>query len=159
MRTAFAAVVLSIALVGGLGHAETRVPQNQAEIALSFAPAVRTAAPAVVNIYARRFVQSRRSPFADDPFFGPLFRDFGSGQPHLQNSLGSGVILSPEGLVVSNYHVVGEAADIRVVLADRREYAADVLLADEESDLAVLRLREARDLPALALRDSDELEV
>lgn len=159
MRPALAAVFLSIALFWGLGHAETRVPQSQAEIALSFAPVVRTAAPAVVNIYARRLVETRRSPFADDPFFGPMFRDFGSAQPRLQNSLGSGVILSPDGLAVSNYHVVGEAEDIRVVLADRREYAADVLLADEESDLAILRLRDAEGLPALALRNSDELEV
>jgi len=159
VRTALAAAFVSIALLQGPGHAETRVPETEAEIALSFAPVVRDAAPAVVNIYARRVVAAARSPFADDPFFGPLFRDFGTTQPRLQNSLGSGVILSPDGLVVSNYHVVGEAADIRVVLADRREYEADILLADEESDLAMLRLRGAEGLPALALRNSDELEV
>ncbi len=154
LMAALAAVALS-----GPGYAETRVPQSQAEIGLSFAPVVRAAAPAVVNIYATRVVAQARSPFADDPFFGPLFRDFGPAQPRAQNSLGSGVILSTDGLIVSNYHVVGEAQDIKVVLSDRREFAADILIADEESDLAVLRLRGASDLPALSLRDSDELEV
>ncbi len=122
------------------GWAETRVPQSQAEISLSFAPLVREATPAVVNIYARRVVQSR-SPFAGDPFFGEVFRDL--SRPRVQNSLGSGVILSGDGIVVSNYHVVGQATDIRVVLNDRREFDAEVLLADEESDLAILRLEGA----------------
>ncbi len=136
------------------------MPESQGEIALSFAPVVREASPAVVNIYARRMVQGRRnSPFDNDPFFGPLFRDLAPTQPQIQNSLGSGVILSPDGLVVSNYHVVGEASEIRVVLNDRREYEADILLGDEETDLAVLRLRGARDLPSLTLRDTDNVEV
>ncbi|SLN73370.1 Periplasmic pH-dependent serine endoprotease DegQ precursor [Roseivivax jejudonensis] len=135
-----------------------RVPSSRAEIALSFAPLVREAAPAVVNIYARRVV-AQRSPFADDPFFGDFFRDLGRGRPRVQNSLGSGVILSEDGIVVSNYHVVGEAEDIRVVLNDRREYAARVLLGDEEADLAILRLEGAEDMPHLPLRDSDAVEV
>ncbi|MEL6841479.1 MAG: serine protease, partial [Pseudomonadota bacterium] len=84
--------------------AQERVPESQLEINLTFAPLVREAAPAVVNIYAQRVVQSR-SPFADDPFFGGMFRDFGT-RPQVQNSLGSGVILSADGIVVSNYHVV-----------------------------------------------------
>ncbi|GGB11160.1 trypsin-like peptidase domain-containing protein [Allosediminivita pacifica] len=138
------------------GWAETRVPQSQTEISLSFAPLVREATPAVVNIYARRVVQSR-SPFAGDPFFGEMFRDL--SRPRVQNSLGSGVILSGDGIVVSNYHVVGQATDIRVVLNDRREFDAEVLLADEDSDLAILRLQGAADMPHLALRDSDTVEV
>lgn len=138
--------------------AQTAVPQSQTEIALSFAPVVKQAAPAVVNIYASRIVQSR-SPFANDPFFDQFFEAFGPAQPRVQNSLGSGVIVSTDGIVVSNYHVVGQATEIRVVLNDRREYAADVILGDEESDLAVLRLREAQGLPFLPLRNSDELEV
>ena len=72
--------------------AEERVPQSPAEISLTFAPLVREAAPAVVNIYARRVVE-QRSPFAGDPFFGEFFRNFGSTRPRVQNSLGSGVIL------------------------------------------------------------------
>ena len=151
-------LLVCLMVVAGPVLAETRVPQSQAEISLSFAPLVRQAAPAVVNIYARRVVE-QRSPFAGDPFFGSFFRDFGAGRPRVQNSLGSGVILSGDGIAVSNYHVVGQATDIRVVLSDRREYAAQVLLADEESDLAILRLQGASDLPHLPLRDSDTVEV
>ncbi|WP_323763700.1 trypsin-like peptidase domain-containing protein [Marinovum sp.] len=152
-------LVLALALLSAPALAETRVPESRAEISLSFAPLVRDAAPAVVNIYARRVVAARRSPFADDPFFGEFFRDFGQSQPRVQNSLGSGVILSDDGIVVSNYHVIGEATDIRVVLNDRREYSASVLLSDEQSDLAILQLEGAADMPHLALRDSDTVEV
>lgn len=138
--------------------AEERVPQSPAEITLTFAPLVREAAPAVVNIYASRVVQSR-SPFADDPLFGQFFREFAPARPRVQNSLGSGVILSEDGIVVSNYHVVGEAEDIRVVMSDRREYAARVLLGDEESDLAILKLEGAEDMPHLTLRQDAPVEV
>ncbi len=144
-------------------EAEVRVPADQAEITLSFAPVVRQTAPAVVNIYASRVVEQHRSPFAGDPLFGDLFGDFFSGLgapvPRVQNALGSGVILTPDGIVVSNHHVVGDATDIRVVLNDRREYAARAILSDAESDLAVLQLDGAQDLPALALQDSDRVEV
>ena len=104
--------------------AETRVPQNSTEIALGFAPLVKKSAPAVVNIYARRVVQAQSSPFAGDPFFEQFFKDFAAPRQRVQNSLGSGVILSPDGFVVSNYHVVGQATDIRVVMTDRREFTA-----------------------------------
>ncbi|SEQ18531.1 Do family serine endopeptidase [Thalassovita taeanensis] len=139
--------------------ADTRVPQSQTEIQLGFAPLVKQTAPAVVNIYAKRIVATRTSPFQDDPFFRDMFRDFGTIRPQVQNSLGSGVILSSDGYVVSNYHVVGGATDIRVVLNDRREFEASVLLSDEESDLAILRLDSAQDMPSLALRDSESVEV
>ena len=139
--------------------AETRVPKSQAEISLGFAPLVQQAAPAVVNIYARRVVEARESPFRGDPFFEQFFRGFSKPQPRVQNSLGSGVILSPNGIVVSNYHVVGMATDIRVVLTDRREYSARVVLGDQDSDLAILQLEEASDLPFLPLRDSDQVQV
>ncbi|KGB81363.1 serine protease [Rhodovulum sp. NI22] len=140
-------------------RAETTVPRSAAEITLSFAPIVKQAAPAVVNIYAKRVVATRVSPFADDPFFGEFFRGQGRTVPRVQNSLGSGVILSADGIVVSNYHVVGQATEIRVVLNDRREFDAEVVLGDQESDLAVLKLKDAENLPALALRDSNTVEV
>ncbi|WP_299356408.1 trypsin-like peptidase domain-containing protein [uncultured Shimia sp.] len=149
---------LTIALAS-IATAETRVPQSQAEISLGFAPLVKQAAPAVVNIYAKRVVEVRDSPFGGDPFFQNLFRDFGQSRPRVQNSLGSGVILSADGIVVSNYHVVGMSTDIRVHLNDRREYNARVLLADQESDLAILQLEGASDMPFLRLRDSDTVEV
>ncbi|MFW2545227.1 trypsin-like peptidase domain-containing protein [Primorskyibacter sp. 2E107] len=155
LRSLALLVALSVP-VSGLAQVTT-VPQSQSQIQLSFAPLVKQAAPAVVNIYARRVVEAR-SPFADDPFFRNFFGDM-QGRPRVQNSLGSGVILSADGIVVSNYHVVGQATDIRVVLNDRREYAARVLLADEESDLAILQLEEAEDMPFLDLRDSESVEV
>lgn len=155
----FRILCMVLIVVWGPAAAETRVPVSQAEIQLGFAPVVRKAAPAVVNIYARRVVEARRSPFHGDPFFERFFNDFGAARPRVQNSLGSGVILSEDGIVVSNYHVVGEATDIRVVLNDRREYVARVLLGDEEADLAVLQIEDAPDLPALRLRDSDNVEV
>lgn len=140
-------------------QAETKVPQSRGEIALSFAPLVEQAAPAVVNIYARRVIDAQQSPFVGDPFFEDFFRGFGARRPRVQNSLGSGVILAADGIVVSNYHVVGMATDIRVILTDRREYAARVLLGDRESDLAILKLEEAEDLPFVPLRDSDHVSV
>jgi len=154
-------ILLAIALshLALPANADTRVPQSRAEILLGFAPLVRQATPAVVNIYAKRVVAERVSPFRNDPFFGNLFRDFGETRPRVQNSLGSGVILSAEGLVVSNYHVVGQATDIRVVLSDRREFGAQVVLADESADLAILQLQGAGALPFLPLRNSDTVEV
>lgn len=136
------------------------VPESRGQIALSFAPVVKSATPAVVNIYAKRVVERRQSPFANDPFFRDFFQNFGQARPQVQNSLGSGVILSAEGIVVSNYHVVGQADDIRVVLNDRREYTARVLLSDAESDLAILQIDNAPDdMAHLQLRDSDDVEV
>jgi Do/DeqQ family serine protease len=156
LRVCLTALLLGLPLTAA---AQQVVPESQAQITLSFAPVVREAAPAVVNIYATRIVARRASPFADDPFFRQFFGDLGPAEPRLQNSLGSGVIVSPDGIVVSNHHVVGDADDIRVQLADRREYAARVLLSDPEADLAVLQLDGATDLPALAFADSDALAV
>lgn len=157
----FAPLVLALSLVQAPGAlAETRVPQSQTEISLGFAPLVKQAAPAVVNIYAKIVTQTQqRSPFMNDPFFDDFFRGLSTPRPRVENSLGSGVILSEDGMVVSNFHVVGMATDIRVVTTDRREYAARVVLADQASDLAILQLDGASALPYLDLRDSDQVEV
>ncbi len=138
--------------------AEEAVPQSLAQMQLSFAPVVAEAAPSVVNIYARRIVTSRASPFASDPFFSQFFGQIDAA-PRIQNSLGSGVIVSPDGLVVSNFHVVGGAEDIRVVLSDRREFSGSVILSDRDSDLAIIQLEGAQDLPVLTMADSDAAEV
>ncbi|MEM7189112.1 MAG: Do family serine endopeptidase [Pseudomonadota bacterium] len=143
---------------------ETRVvPQTRAEITLSFAPVVKQAAPAVVNIYTKKVVERRVSPFRGDPFFERFFQDmFPRGprqQRKIENSLGSGVILDASGIVVSNHHVIEGADEITVVLQDRREFEGKVIFADEESDLAVVQLVGAGGLPTLTLRDSDTLEV
>ena len=142
--------------------AQRTVPQTQSEITLSFAPIVKQAAPAVVNIYTKKIIQRRASPFAGDPFFDQFFKDMFPGgglQRRIENSLGSGVIIDSSGVVVSNHHVVGDADEITVVLQDRREFQGRVILADKESDLAVVQLEGASGLPTLALRDSDTLEV
>lgn len=141
---------------------ERVVPQTRSEITLSFAPVVKQAAPAVVNIYTKKIVKRRASPFAGDPFFERFFQDMFPAQRQrrsIENSLGSGVILDASGVVVSNHHVVGGADQITVILQDRREFQGRVIFADEESDLAIVQLDDAVDLPTLSLRDSDTLEV
>lgn len=153
-------ILFTFLLLAGAATAETRVPKSQAEISLGFAPVVKQAAPAVVNIYAKIVREGRVNPLFTDPFFRDFFgRGLGKPQQRVQNSLGSGVILSSDGYVVSNYHVVGTATEIRVVTTDRREYSAQVVLGDKESDIAILRLEDAEDLPFLTLRDSDQVEV
>jgi Do/DeqQ family serine protease len=157
MKTSYA-LALSLLFLPFAAPAQT-VPDSMEEVQLSFAPVVKAATPAVVNIYATRVVEAQDSPFANDPIFRQFFRSLGPARPEVQNSLGSGVILSADGIVVTNYHVVGQATDIRVVLNDRREFAAAVMLGDEEADLAVLKLKDARDLPVLPIRNSNEVEV
>ena len=130
------------------------VPDSRAEVQLSFAPIVREVTPAVVNVYSRRVVQNQH-PFANDPVFSRMFRS----QPQEQNSLGSGVIVDPSGVIVTNNHVVANATELRVVLADRREFEAEILLTDETTDLAVLRVQTDEPLPVLNYDMSGNIEV
>ncbi len=140
-------------------------PETKTQIELSFAPVVKKVAPAVVNIFSKRVIRQRSvSPFFNDPFFKRFFgKDFGMfGLPRerIQKSLGSGVIVSEDGLIVTNHHVIKGSTEIIVVLSDRREFAAELVLDDESTDLAVLRIdTDGRTLPYLAFRDSDEVEV
>jgi Do/DeqQ family serine protease len=131
-------------------------PQSQTQVQLSFAPVVRQAAPAVVNVYSRRVI-NQRSPFAGDPFFerffGPQVRQ------REVNSLGSGVIVDASGVIVTNNHVVEGAQDLRVVLSDRREYEAELLLADERTDLAILKINAGEALPVLPYDDAGDAQV
>ena len=139
------------------------VPQSRAEIKLSFAPVVARVAPAVVNIYSRRVIRTTGATLFNDPFFkrffGPGFR-FGRPRERVQNSIGSGVIVDKSGLIVTNRHVIRDADEITVVLADRRELAATVVTDDEKADLAVLRIDAGETpLPFIEFDDSDRLKV
>lgn len=139
-----------------------RVPQSASEMVLSFAPIVKRVAPAVVNVYASRTVRQRVSPLFSDPFFRRFFGDRGFGSPtqRVQRSLGSGVIVDPSGLLVTNYHVIENADDIKVTLSDRREFDCDIILKDERTDLAVLKIRAPdKTFPFVEFSDSDALEV
>lgn len=118
----------------------------------SLATAVRRAAPAVVSINTSRIT---RHPFADDPWFRLFFGQQGSQS---QSGLGSGVIMSADGYVLTNNHVVQEADHIEAVLADGRRASARVIGADPESDLAVLKI-DLPDLPVMTPSDSDRIEV
>lgn len=139
-----------------------QVPDSQAEIQLSFAPVVKQVTPAVVNVYATKTEQGFESPFASDPFFSRLFGDsMFRSRPRTSQSLGSGVIVDPAGVIVTNSHVVSGADDIRIALSGGREYPVKLLLDDPKSDLAVLQIEEAKGktFPALSFADSDNLEV
>lgn len=153
-----------LAVVGtGLGALaqDSQPPRQQAELQLSFASAVRTASPAVVSIYTSRYVETRQSLFSNHPFFREFFREFHglNTRRRIQNSLGSGVLVSTDGLAITAEHVIAGADEIRVALPDRREFDATILLADTTADLAVLQLSGASDLPVVELRDAEELVV
>jgi serine protease Do len=138
------------------------VPANRQEIELSFAPVVAEVTPSVVNVYATTITQAS-SPFAGDPFFqqflggGGLFQQ----RPQASQSLGSGVIVDPSGVILTNSHVVNGATDVRIALSDGHEYPVDVVLNDTQTDLAVLRVRNPGNTKFHAIRfgDSDSLQV
>jgi Do/DeqQ family serine protease len=140
-------------------EAVRKVPEAKEQITFSYAPVVKKAAPAVVNVYVRQRIRGRGF---NNPLFEELFgRQFGHSE-RLQNSLGSGVIVDPAGTVVTNNHVVqGDAGtEIKVSLADGREFDAKVVLKDERTDLAVLQIKSSGlEFPYLQFADSDILEV
>lgn len=156
---------LAVAVLAGPVRAEDKfLPRDKSEITLSFAPLVKRTAPAVVNVYAKtiqREPQQAGGPF-DDPFFRQFFGLNSGGAPRerIASSLGSGVIIDPNGTIITNNHVIKNATDIRVALADKREFPAKIILADERTDLAVLKIDVADEsLPVLPLANSDDLEV
>src|SRR6201993_673198 len=138
---------------------ERRVPASPAELRLSYAPVVQRVHPAVVNVYAAKIVQNH-NPFLDDPIFRRFFGLPNGPQEQMQRSLGSGVMVDPSGLVVTNVHVIEGADQVKVSLADKREFEAEIVLKDPRSDLAVLRLKDTREkFPTLDFANSDELLV
>lgn len=165
MRFLLFVISLFVALPFGARAQDRQIPQSRAEVQLSFAPLVEAVTPAVVNIYTKKIVTQRQvTPLFNDPFFRQFFGGLGVplGKPRReqQNSLGSGVIVHPDGMVVTNQHVIEGADKIIVVLSDKREFEAKLVISDDQTDLALLAIQtEGEKLPALPLRDSDELKV
>jgi Do/DeqQ family serine protease len=148
-------------LLSAPAHAqERRVPNSASDVRLSYAPIVQRVAPAVVNVYAGK-TSEQRNPLFDDPifrrFFGP---GFGMPRENVQRSLGSGVMVDATGLIITNNHVIEGASEVKISLADKREFEAEIVLKDSRTDLAVLRVKDGRErFPALELGNSDELQV
>ena len=158
----FAVGILALSvLLASAGAQQSQVqrqaPASPVQLQLSFAPIVKRVAPAVVNVYAARVIESN-NPFLADPFFRQFFGVVPRQQ--VERSLGSGVIVDPAGLVVTNYHVIEGASQVKVALADKREFDADIVLKDQRSDLAVLRVKGAKErFPTLEFANSDDLQV
>jgi serine protease Do len=183
-----AIVVVVVALIGGgilaigfrnwSGHevfgapnlaltmARSSTPISLGSFSNGFSSVLKPALPAVVNIHSSKVVKSRPSqmmPFFNDPMFKQFFGDqFGQGQQQPQTereqSLGSGVIITSDGTIVTNNHVIEGATDIKVDLADKREFQAKLVGTDAKTDIAILKI-EATGLPTLAVGDSSKLQV
>ncbi|NNE57047.1 MAG: Do family serine endopeptidase [Hellea sp.] len=132
------------------------VPQSNAQVQLSYAPVVKETAPAVVNVFTARTI--RRN--SQDEFFDMMFNMRRAPAERTQSSLGSGVIVRSNGLIVTNAHVVKGADELKVVLNDRREFAAELLSKDEELDLAILQIDPGSErLPSLNIQGDQDLEI
>ena len=142
---------------GGLPAA---VPSSMDAVHLTFAPVVKRVAPAVVNVYSRTVTQVQVNPLFADPFFSQFFGATPEMRQRVEQSLGSGVIVRADGLILTNNHVVQGGSQITVALADKREFKAKVLVADPRTDLAVLKIdTHGERLPTVTFADSDKLQV
>jgi Do/DeqQ family serine protease len=156
--SALCAIVLSSALAPAVAQ-DRRVPTSPTEMKLSYAPIVQRVQPAVVNVYAAKTVQNR-NPLLDDPVFRRFFGGQGMQPEQMQRSLGSGVMVDASGLVVTNNHVIEGADQVKVSLADKREFEAEIVLKDSRTDLAVLRIKDSKEkFPTLDFSNSDDLLV
>jgi Do/DeqQ family serine protease len=161
LRTLFATLgFATLAFATGAQAQDRTVPRSGAELKLSFAPVVKRATPSVVNVYAARAVEVR-NPMFDDPLFRRFFGAPGNiPREQMQRSLGSGVIVDAGGLIITNNHVVEGATEVKVSLADKREYEAEIVLKDGRTDLAVLKIKEPKErFHAIDFGNSDELQV
>jgi Do/DeqQ family serine protease len=156
--SAFAALAALAGFADAPQAQDRVVPSSVAQTRLSYAPVVQRAAPAVVNVYAAK--QMPRNPLLDDPIFRRFFGVPGQSPDQMQRSLGSGVMVDAGGLVVTNNHVIEGAEQVKVSLADKREFEAEIVLKDSRSDLAVLRLKDTREkFATLEFGNSDDLLV
>jgi Do/DeqQ family serine protease len=161
LRTMLVTLGLTILAFVPFAQAQERaLPGSLAEMKLSFASVVKRAAPAVVNVYAARTVEVR-NPMFEDPLFRRFFGAPGNiPREQMQRSLGSGVIVDRGGLIITNNHVVEGATEVKVSLADKREFEAEIVLKDARTDLAILRIKEPKErFPAIEFGDSDDLQV
>jgi serine protease DegQ len=124
-----------------------------------FSAAAQKAMPAVVNIFTSTMVKTPANPFMDDPRFRFFFGDPGDSEPQSSASLGSGVIVSPDGYILTNHHVVEAADQIEVALADGRKTKAHVIGSDPETDLAVIKIELAGELPAITFGHPEQAHV
>jgi serine protease Do len=143
--------------------AQNAMPVSLGNFANGFSAVIKPALPAVVNIRTSKLVkpQASQSPLFNDPMFRQFFGDqFGGGKPHAEReqALGSGVIVTSDGTILTNNHVIDGASDIKVQLSDKREFQAKLVGADPKSDVAVLKIQ-AKDLPTLPVGDSRQLNV
>ena len=139
---------------GPLPEPGRKIPADAATMRLSFAPVVRKVAPAVVNVFSRAVVRQQIDPFWQ------MFSGGMAPRERIAQSLGSGVIVRGDGVIVTNNHVIAGGQEFRVVLSDRREFPAKVLLADAHSDIAVLKIDVGHEtLPTLALDDRDDAQI
>ncbi len=148
------------AAVSNAAAQERRVPATTTELRLSYAPVVQRVSPAVVNVYASKAAVQTRNPLFDDPIFRRFFGAPDMPRGQVQRSLGSGVIVDPSGLIVTNVHVIEGADEVKVSLADKREFEASIVLKDARTDLAILRIKSGTErFPFLEFANSDGLEV
>ncbi len=135
-------------------------PSSMPEVQMTFAPVVKRVAPAVVNVYARTVVQQQSNPLLNDPFFSQFFGASPEMRQRVQQSLGSGVIVRADGIILTSNHVVDGGNEIVVALSDKREFKARVLTADARTDLAVLKIdTRGEKLPFVPFADSDKVQV
>lgn len=157
--------LLGTALLGGpvtayaeppLAEMQRVVPASQAQVQLSYSPVVKQTAPAVVNIFTSRTVQTR----SRGDFFDRMFGMQRAPRERVENSLGSGVVVRSNGIIVTNAHVVKGADELRVVFGDRREFPAEIIAQDEATDLAILRIdTNGETLQTLAVGSMTEPEI
>ena len=133
-------------------------PEAPARATASFSDAARKAMPAVVNIFTSQQVKRPRHPFMDDPLFRYFFGEQPDLGPQRREGLGSGVIVSEQGYILTNHHVVEAVDQIEVALADSRKVPARVVGTDPETDLAVLKI-EMGNLPSITFARSEQVRV